>query len=58
MNSAPHIGMDFLEAARRHFSVHRPPVGRGSCEPPPKLGGDFKGSTAGTSPAFSFGSSV
>jgi 4-hydroxybenzoyl-CoA reductase alpha subunit len=55
---APHIGMDFPEAARRYFSLHGPLVGTGCYEPPPNLGGDYKGATVGTSPAFSFGSSV
>lgn len=56
--SAPHLAMDFGEAARRYFSVNGPLVGTGYYEPPPKLGGEFKGATVGTSPAFSFGSSV
>ncbi len=55
---APHIGMSFAEAARRYFSIHGPLVGTGSYEPPPNLGGAYKGATVGTSPAFSFGSSV
>ncbi len=58
MTEAPHLGMDFAEAARRFFSAHGPLVGSGYYEPPPGLGGDFKGATVGTSPAFSFGSSV
>jgi 4-hydroxybenzoyl-CoA reductase subunit alpha len=58
IESAPQIGMDFAEAARRYFSAHGPLVGTGCYEPPPKLGGEFKGATVGTSPAFSFGSSV
>ena len=58
IEAAPHIGMDFGEAARRYFAVHGPLLGTGSYEPPPKLGGEFKGATVGTSPAFSFGSSV
>jgi 4-hydroxybenzoyl-CoA reductase subunit alpha len=56
--SAPQLGMDFAEAARRYFSAHGPLVGTGCYEPPPNLGGKFKGATVGTSPAFSFGSSV
>ncbi len=55
---APHIGMTFAEAARRYFSLHGPLVGTGCYEPPPNLGGGYKGATVGTSPAFSFGSSV
>jgi 4-hydroxybenzoyl-CoA reductase subunit alpha len=58
IETAPHLGMDFAEAARRYFSVNGPLVGTGSYEPPAGLGGDFKGATVGTSPAFSFGSSV
>ncbi len=58
IEAAPHLGMDFSEAARRYFSAHGPLVGTGYYEPPPNLGGDFKGATVGTSPAFSFGSSV
>jgi 4-hydroxybenzoyl-CoA reductase subunit alpha len=58
VETAPQIGMDFAEAARRAFSVDGPLVGTGYYEPPPDLGGKFKGATVGTSPAFSFGSSV
>ncbi|HLE61409.1 MAG TPA: molybdopterin cofactor-binding domain-containing protein [Thermoanaerobaculaceae bacterium] len=54
----PHVGMGFAEAARRYFSRHGPLVGTGSYAPPPNLGGSYKGATVGTSPAFSFGSSV
>lgn len=46
------------EAARLYFSFHGPLVGTGCYEPPSNLGGDYKGATVGTSPAFSFGSSV
>jgi 4-hydroxybenzoyl-CoA reductase subunit alpha len=55
---APHHSIPFAEAARRYFSEHGPLVGTGFYEPPPGLGGGFKGATVGTSPAFSFGSSV
>jgi 4-hydroxybenzoyl-CoA reductase subunit alpha len=58
IEAAPHIGMDFAEAARRCFSAGGPLLGTGCYEPPSGLGGDFKGATVGTSPAFSFGSSV
>jgi 4-hydroxybenzoyl-CoA reductase subunit alpha len=58
IETAPHLGVDFSEAARRYFSRHGPLVGTGSYEPPAGLGGDFNGATVGTSPAFSFGSSV
>jgi len=58
IEKAPHVAMDFAEAARRCFSANGPLVGTGCYEPPSSLGGDFKGATVGTSPAFSFGSSV
>jgi len=58
VEAAPQIGMDFAEAASRAFSIDGPLVGTGYYEPPPDLGGKFKGATVGTSPAFSFGSSV
>jgi 4-hydroxybenzoyl-CoA reductase subunit alpha len=46
------------EAARHFFNEHGPLVGTGCYKPPDGLGGDYKGATVGTSPAFSFGSSV
>ena len=46
------------EAARRYFNENGPLVGTGCYKPPEGLGGDYKGATVGTSPAFSFGSSV
>jgi len=50
----PERGMPWAEAAARHFSEHGPLLGRGSYSPPEELGGKFKGSTVGTSPAYSF----
>ena len=46
------------EAARKYFNENGPLVGTGCYKPPDGLGGDYKGATVGTSPAFSFGSSV
>ncbi|MDO8631308.1 MAG: molybdopterin-dependent oxidoreductase, partial [Phycisphaerales bacterium] len=46
------------EAARRYFNDNGPLVGTGCYKPPEGLGGDFKGGTVGTSPAYSFGSAV
>ena len=46
------------EVARRYFNDNGPLVGTGCYKPPEGLGGDYKGSTVGTSPAYSFGSSV
>lgn len=42
------------EVAARCFSENGPLVGRGHYSPPEGLGGDFKGATVGTSPAYSF----
>jgi 4-hydroxybenzoyl-CoA reductase alpha subunit len=55
---AEHLGMSFADAARRYSSANGPLVGTGYYEPPPGLGGEYKGATVGTSPAYSFGSSV
>ena len=46
------------EVARRYFNDNGPLVGTGCYKPPAGLGGDYKGATVGTSPAYSFGSSV
>lgn len=53
----PSLGMDWPEAAALAFSRSGPVVGTGSYRPP-VLGGGFKGSTVGTSPAFSFSTMV
>lgn len=49
--------LTFQEAARRHFVLRGPLLGRGAYTPP-KLGGSFKGAAVGTSPAYSFGVQV
>ncbi len=49
--------LTFEEAARRHFVVKGPLLGKGAYTPP-KLGGKFKGAAVGTSPAYSFGAQV
>ncbi|MGD2111416.1 MAG: molybdopterin-dependent oxidoreductase, partial [Phycisphaerae bacterium] len=46
------------EVARQYFNDNGPLVGTGCYKPPDGLGGDYKGSTVGTSPAYSFGTSV
>jgi 4-hydroxybenzoyl-CoA reductase alpha subunit len=51
-------GMDWADAARRAFSAKGPVVGVGAYTPPAGLGGDFKGGTVGTSPAYSFSTAV
>ncbi len=48
----------WAEAARKYFNDNGPLVGSGWYKPPEGLGGDYKGATVGTSPAYSFGSSV
>ena len=45
--------LTFEEVARRFFVLRGPLVGRGVYAPP-RLGGTFKGSPVGTSPAYSF----
>jgi 4-hydroxybenzoyl-CoA reductase alpha subunit len=50
--------MDWAEAARKYFNNNGPLVGTGWYKPPKGLGGDYKGAAVGTSPAFSFSSSV
>lgn len=50
--------MEWAEAARKYFNSNGPLVGTGWYKPPEGLGGDYKGAAVGTSPAFSFGSSV
>ena len=50
--------MDWAEAARKYFNDNGPLVGTGWYKPPEGLGGDYKGAAVGTSPAFSFSSSV
>jgi 4-hydroxybenzoyl-CoA reductase subunit alpha len=50
--------MAWEEAARRYFNENGPLIGTGWYKPPSGLGGDYKGAAVGTSPAFSFSSSV
>jgi 4-hydroxybenzoyl-CoA reductase subunit alpha len=54
----PDVGMDWDEAARLAFSRSGPIVGTGCYQPPKGLGGSQKGSTVGTSPAYSFSTAV
>ena len=54
----PSIGMPWDEAARMAFSQTGPVVSTGYYQPPPGLGGDFKGGAVGTSPAYSFSTAV
>ena len=51
-------GVPWEEVARRYFNDNGPLVGTGCYKPPDGLGGDYKGATVGTSPAYSFGSAV
>ena len=50
--------MEWAEAARKYFNDQGPLVGTGWYKPPEGLGGDYKGAAVGTSPAYSYGSSV
>ena len=54
----PTLAMDWTAAARLAFATNGPVVGTGSYTPPANLGGDFKGGTVGTSPAYSFSTVV
>ncbi len=54
----PSVGMEWAEAARLAFAQIGPVVGTGSYRPPAALGGEFKGGTVGTSPAYSFSTVV
>ncbi len=58
VTASPSFGMPWEEAARLAFSARGPVVGVGHYRPPSGLGGDFKGSTVGTSPAYSFSTVV
>jgi len=46
------------EVAGRYFDENGPLIGRGHYSPPAGLGGDFKGASVGTSPAYSFAACV
>ncbi len=50
--------IEWEEAARKYFNDQGPLVGTGWYKPPEGLGGDYKGAAVGTSPAFSYSSSV
>ncbi len=54
----PEVGMEWAEAGRIAFSKGGPVVGTGHYTPPKSLGGGFKGSTVGTSPAYSFSTAI
>ena len=54
----PARSVPWEEVARKYFNDNGPLVGTGCYKPPDGLGGDYKGATVGTSPAFSFGTSV
>jgi 4-hydroxybenzoyl-CoA reductase alpha subunit len=54
----PEKQMSWAEAGRKAFAKNGPVVGTGHYRPPKDLGGGFKGSTVGTSPAYSFSTAV
>jgi 4-hydroxybenzoyl-CoA reductase subunit alpha len=55
---SPESKIAWAEVARQYFNDNGPLVGTGCYKPPDGLGGDYKGATVGTSPAYSFGSAV
>jgi 4-hydroxybenzoyl-CoA reductase subunit alpha len=50
--------MEWAEAARQYFNENSTLMGTGWYKPPEGLGGDYKGATVGTSPAFSYSTAV
>jgi 4-hydroxybenzoyl-CoA reductase subunit alpha len=50
--------MGWAQAAAGWFGENGPLTGVGHYKPPAGLGGDFKGAAVGTSPAYSFGTTV
>jgi 4-hydroxybenzoyl-CoA reductase subunit alpha len=58
VRATPSDSVAWEEAARQYFNENGPLVGTGCYKPPDGLGGDYKGATVGTSPAYSFGTSV
>ena len=50
--------MGWAEAASKWFGANGPLLGTGCYRPPHKLGGKYKGAPIGTSPAYSFGTTV
>ena len=50
--------MEWAEAARKYFNENSSLVGIGWYKPPEGLGGDYKGATVGTSPAYSFSTAI
>ncbi len=50
--------IDWSEAAKKYFSERGPLTGTGSYSPPEGLGGTYKGAAVGTSPAYSFGTTI
>ena len=58
VNGEPSRAVAWEEVARKYFNDNGPLVATGCYKPPDGLGGDYKGATVGTSPAYSFGSAV
>jgi 4-hydroxybenzoyl-CoA reductase subunit alpha len=50
--------IDWAEAARKYFNESSVLMGQGWYKPPEGLGGDYKGAAVGTSPAYSFGTTI
>jgi 4-hydroxybenzoyl-CoA reductase subunit alpha len=54
----PARALEWAAVARTAFSRNGPVIGAGHYRPPRGLGGDYKGAAVGTSPAYSFATSV
>jgi 4-hydroxybenzoyl-CoA reductase subunit alpha len=50
--------IEWAEAARQYFNDQSSLMGTGWYKPPEGLGGDYKGATVGTSPAFSYSTAI
>lgn len=50
--------IEWAETARRYFNENSCLMGQGWYKPPEGLGGDYKGAAVGTSPAYSFGTTI
>jgi len=58
VEQSPSVSLPWHEVAHEAFCKSGPLVGTGYYQPPPKLGGAYKGGPVGTSPAYSFGTIV
>lgn len=54
----PACTIEWAEVARKYFNSYSSLVGVGWYKPPVGLGGDYKGATVGTSPAYSYSTAI